>query len=86
MTHDTKPLDPRRNAWRGDLAAESLRGLVNAEHFSAGVRHQVVASLAPVRRAPRSDAALDTEALLGEIVTVYDAAEGWAWADRKSVV
>jgi cell wall-associated NlpC family hydrolase len=32
-----------------------------------------------LRREPRFDATLDTEALRGEIVTVYDESEGWAW-------
>ena len=32
-----------------------------------------------MRREPRFDATLDTEALLGETVTVYDESEGWAW-------
>ena len=33
----------------------------------------------PLRREPRFDATLDTEALRGELVTVYDESEGWAW-------
>ena len=41
---------------------------------------QVIEASAPVRRAPRGDAPLDTEALLGESLKVYDEAEGWAWA------
>jgi cell wall-associated NlpC family hydrolase len=32
-----------------------------------------------LRREPRFDATLDTEALRGELVTVYDESEGWAW-------
>jgi len=36
--------------------------------------------VAPLRREPRPDAPLDTEALKGERVTVYDNdAEGWSW-------
>jgi cell wall-associated NlpC family hydrolase len=72
--------DPRRHAYRGDLAAEGLRGLVEAPRFVAGEPRQVIAPSLPVRRAPRFDATLDTEALLGETVTVYDESEGWAWA------
>ena len=41
---------------------------------------EVVAPQAPLRREPRPDAPLDTEALKGERVTIYDTnAEGWAW-------
>jgi len=71
--------DPRRNAYRGDLAAEALRGVVEAEHYVKGEPRQVGVPVLPLRREPRFDATLDTEALLGEIVTVYDEAEGWAW-------
>lgn len=72
-------LDPRRHPYRADLAAEPLRGLVEAERFVAGTRRQVGASSLPLRRKPRPDAALDTEALHGELVTVYEEREGWAW-------
>jgi cell wall-associated NlpC family hydrolase len=71
--------DPRRHAYRGDLAAEALRGTVEAERYVRGEPRQVAIPVLPLRREPRFDATLDTEALLGEIVTVYDEAEGWAW-------
>ncbi|MFJ5488958.1 SH3 domain-containing protein, partial [Hansschlegelia beijingensis] len=32
-----------------------------------------------IRRAPGPDAPLETEALFGEEVTVYDELEGWSW-------
>ena len=76
---DTALPDPRRHAYRGDLAAESLRGLVEARRFVKGEPRQVSAPSLPLRREPRFDATLDTEALLGETVTVYDESEGWAW-------
>jgi len=49
---------------------------------------RVVAASAPLRRAPRVEAPLETEALLGETLVVYDEAEGWAWAqlDRDKYV
>jgi cell wall-associated NlpC family hydrolase len=71
--------DPRRHAYRDDLAAETLRGLVRAERYAKGNARQVAAPSLPLRREPRFDATLDTEALLGETVTVYDENEGWAW-------
>ena len=71
--------DPRRHAYRADLAAEYLRGLVEAERYVSGEPRQVAAASLPLRRAPRFDATLDTEALHGETVTVYDEREGWAW-------
>lgn len=75
----TKPLDPRRHVYRADLAAEHLRGTVEAERYVSGERRQVAASALPLRRVPRFDATLDTEALHGETLTVYDEDEGWAW-------
>ena len=74
----TKP-DPRRHAYRADLAADTLRGTVKAERYVVGQPHHVAAPSLPLRREPRFDSNLDTEALLGEAVTVYDENEGWAW-------
>ena len=76
---DTALPDPRRHAYRGDLAAEPLRGLVEARRFVKGEPRQVSAPSLPLRREPRFDARLDTEVLLGETATVYDESEGWAW-------
>ncbi|HUT47710.1 MAG TPA: NlpC/P60 family protein, partial [Alphaproteobacteria bacterium] len=74
----TKP-DPRRHPYRADLAAEHLRELIKVERYVAGERRHVGAASLPVRREPRFDATLDTEALHGETLTVYDEQEGWAW-------
>ncbi len=71
--------DPRRHAYRRDLAAEPLRGMVTAARYVTGEPRQVGAPSLPLRREPRFDATLDTEALLGETVTLYDESEGWAW-------
>lgn len=76
-------LDPRRHAFRGDLAADYLRGIVEAERYIAGERRQVAAPALSVRREPRFDATLDTEALHGETLTVYDEHEGWAWVQLE---
>lgn len=73
-------LDPRLTPARPDLAAKHLEGLVRATRFVAGEELEVFDAIAPVRRAPSHDAPLDTEALKGERVTVYDrTSEGWAW-------
>jgi cell wall-associated NlpC family hydrolase len=72
--------DPRVTPLREDLAAKYLEGKVKAARFVEGRVMEVIAPQAPLRRQPRPDAPLDTEALKGERVTVYDAnAEGWAW-------
>lgn len=72
-------LDPRLNAYRDDLAAESLRGKVEAKRFVAGTRCQVVRAAVALRKQPVASAGLENEALFGEVVTVYDEVEGWAW-------
>jgi cell wall-associated NlpC family hydrolase len=73
-------LDPRVTPARPDLAAHHLRGKVEAARFTAGKARVVIAAHAPMRRAPSPDAPLDTEALMGEVVTVYETTEeGWAW-------
>jgi cell wall-associated NlpC family hydrolase len=72
--------DPRITPARADLAAKSLQGKVTAAHFAEGRILEVIAPQAWMRREPRSDAPLDTEALMGERVTIYDAnEEGWSW-------
>lgn len=71
--------DKRLTPVRPDLAAAHLKGHVEAAQFVEGVRMQVIAPVADLKGAPSHDAGLDTQALAGEIVTVYEQAEGWAW-------
>ena len=72
--------DPRVTPARADLAAKHLEGKVKAARYVEGRVYDVIEPQAPLRREPRPDASLDTEALKGERVTVYDSnGEGWAW-------
>ena len=75
--------DPRVTPFRPDLAATSLRGLLDAPRYVEGRAMQVVEACAPLRRSPASDAPLETEALFGETVTVFDESEGWAWVQLE---
>ena len=77
------PFDRRLTPVRADLAAEHLRGLVKAPRYAEGRRMRIVTASAPLRRSPQADAPLETEALFGETVTVYDESEGWAWAQLE---
>src|SRR5215210_5232939 len=45
---------------------------------------RVMAPSLPVRRRPAADAPLDTEALMGEGVTVFDESDGWAWGQLEA--
>lgn len=72
--------DPRITPARPDLAAAHLRGKVEATRFAEGAVREVVTPQAPMRRAASHEAPLDTEALQGERVTVYETTdEGWSW-------
>src|SRR5580704_10259451 len=72
--------DPRLTPARADLAAKHLEGKVKAARYVEGRLYDVIEPQAPLRREPRPDASLETEALKGERVTIYDAnGEGWAW-------
>jgi hypothetical protein len=72
--------DPRITPARPDLAASHLAGKVEAVRFVDGHVREIAEPQAPLRRSPSPDAPLDTEALKGERVTIYDSnEEGWSW-------
>ncbi len=74
-----KALDPRVTPARPDIAAARLRGEVEAARFVEGAPAQIRSASAPLRRRPDPEAPLETEALHGEAVTVFDEAGGWSW-------
>ncbi len=76
----TTTIDRRTHPVRPDLADARLRGIVEAARFVQGEARQVASPAAWLRREPRQDAPVDTQALLGERVTVFDEKDGFAWA------
>lgn len=80
--------DPRRHAWREDLAAEELWDRILVPRYTAGERRQLLRPSAPMRRRPDKALGFDNEILFGETLTVYDTADGWAWVqlDRDRYV
>jgi cell wall-associated NlpC family hydrolase len=77
--------DPRLTPARSDLAAKYLEGKVSAQRFVVGKEFEVTHALAPLWAAPRAEAALLTQALKGERVTIYDrTSEGFAWGQLNS--
>ena len=80
--------DPRRNAFRADLAAEELRGFVDAPRYARAAPGQIVRPAVPLRSTPSAGAAFDNEVLFGERVGVLDVHDGWAWVqlDRDRYV
>jgi cell wall-associated NlpC family hydrolase len=76
--------DPRLTPVRPDLAAAHLRGIVAAPRYVEGIGFEVFDAVTPVRKAPVPDAMLETEALKGERVTIYDQdGEGWGWGQLQ---
>jgi cell wall-associated NlpC family hydrolase len=73
-------LDPRRHAYREDLAAETLRDRVSAPRYTAGQTRQIAHSATPLRGRPDPRASWTSEVLFGEQVTLYEEKDGWAWA------
>ena len=71
--------DSRDNAYRADLANIALRGRVTAERYVEGRQAVVCEPVVNLHAQPSAAAAIDTQALLGETVRVFDEAEGWSW-------
>ncbi|UVK43575.1 C40 family peptidase [Mesorhizobium sp. AR07] len=80
--------DARLHAFRSDLADARLKGSVVADRFVAGRPARITASVADIRKTPRPDAGVNTQALFGDDVLVFEVAEGWAWiqAERDGYV
>lgn len=81
--------NPRLTPARPDLAAMSLRGIIDAPRYVEGITTIIFDGAADLRRAPVPDALLDTEALHGEIFVEYERDdEGWSWGqlERDSYV
>lgn len=82
---DAPVLDRRLNAYRDDLADIRLVGRVAATQFVEGELVRIGVPSTPIRRAPRSDAPIDSEALKGEGVRVFEETiEGWAWIQLET--
>jgi hypothetical protein len=61
------------------------RRLDPARPAVAGELKRVIGPVVPVRREPSHDAPLDTQALYGEFVKVYETnEEGWSWAQLQA--
>ncbi len=79
----TETLDPRLNAYRPDLADESLEGRVEAQAFVAPKTMRIGVAVAPILKSPQLDAVQTTQALLGEDCLVFDTADGFSWVQLK---
>jgi cell wall-associated NlpC family hydrolase len=75
--------DRRLTPARPDLAAAHLRGAVEAPHYVEGRLMHIVAELADLRPVPSTESGIDTQALYGEELMLYDTEEGWGWVQLK---
>jgi len=83
-TEKSVQLDPRIHPFRPEIAAQHLKGQVEAARFVEGTRYELVEPAAYLRHAPSHEAPLVSEALFGERVTVYEIEEGWAWGQLET--
>ena len=77
-------LDKRITPFRADLAAEHLKGEVDAPRYAQGTLRSVWVGRIPLRVRPSDDAAQDSELLFGDTFTVYDRTKGWCWGQAGS--
>ncbi|WP_339756104.1 NlpC/P60 family protein [uncultured Hoeflea sp.] len=75
----SKTLDHRLYAYREDLADIRLEGLVTAERYAEGAPGEVIVPVADIRPRPDPGCSIDTQALLGEALRIFDISGGWAW-------
>ncbi|MEM6972600.1 MAG: NlpC/P60 family protein [Pseudomonadota bacterium] len=78
------PDDPRQCFTRADLAAESLRGKIEAPAFAAETAMVVSAPLLDFRSRPDAGAMLDSQLVFGERVRCCEIAGDWAWVQLQS--
>ena len=67
-----------------DLAAEHLRGEIDAPVYARGHDRAVIAPVTALRRAPAHGAMMDTQLLLGEKFRVYEERGPWVWGQAQS--
>ncbi|OCW58081.1 C40 family peptidase [Hoeflea olei] len=72
-------LDRRLHAYRPDLADIRLKGQVEAEGYAASRPARLIVPVADIRPRPDLAAGIDTQALFGETLAVFDRSGGWAW-------
>jgi cell wall-associated NlpC family hydrolase len=76
--------DTRLTPARADVAAKHLEGRVSAQRFVEGARAQVIAHRTTIQKTPDDDARRESELLFGEVFTIYDRADGWAWGQAQT--
>ena len=78
----TAHLDPRRHAYRDDLADARLEGRVEARRFVEGEPASVARAVLDIHEAPQ-DAALATQLLRGAEVDIFERRGRHAWVQAR---
>ncbi|MEP4432878.1 MAG: NlpC/P60 family protein, partial [Hyphomicrobiales bacterium] len=78
MTLNSK-LDRRLHAFRDDLADEALKGQVESTNFTDSAPYLVAVSEAPLHREANFSSTMETQALMGETIHVFENKDGWCW-------
>jgi len=75
--------DPRVHAYRPDRADVALKTIVRAKDYVSGSPARVSEPVMDLRAKPSAAAEAVSQALLGETVTVFEKADGWAWVQAE---
>ncbi|MEM7300976.1 MAG: NlpC/P60 family protein [Pseudomonadota bacterium] len=77
-------LDKRLNAFRSDLADAKLRGKLECKAFVEPELGQIDVPVADLLSAPDAHSGIQAQALLGELVDVFEVGSDFAWVQRKT--
>ncbi len=75
-------LDPRYNAFRGDLADAALASRLFAPHYARALESKVGPNPAPLLAEPRIEAEELATLAPDEAFALLDVTGGWAWGYR----
>ena len=79
MPPEKPAYDRRITPIRDDLAAEHLRGILDAPRYVPAQNYRIGVAAIPLRKGPDAALPYETELLFGEMIDIYEIAEGWAW-------
>lgn len=79
LTGPSRPLDPRTNAHRRDLAEIALAGRWFASHYARPQSYRCILPSAMIHGAPSASVTAVTQLLHGETFQLLDRSGRWAW-------
>ena len=77
-------LDPREFAYKSDLAAEYLRGIIQTEKYSLGDTYRVITNVVPMRSCASNSSERVSELLFGEEIIIFETSDEWAWGQSQT--